>query len=130
VSPRPDRELRCPYCRDALLAPRPGPIAFCAGCGTGAHEACVHEHGGCPSLGCAGGPAPEAPVAGGPTAVPWDELCRDAGPWLQLGAVLAERDAWAGPAGGPDWELVTDDPELEGSGSRALLRPRSDPAPE
>ncbi len=39
---------RCPLCREELG----GPTRVCGGCGTEHHEDCLHELGGCSTLGC------------------------------------------------------------------------------
>jgi hypothetical protein len=58
---REETELRCPYCRDALLLQKPH--VECETCGTRYHEDCHAERGGCSVFGCASAPQPEERVS-------------------------------------------------------------------
>lgn len=118
LHPRDDQP-RCPYCRASLLGE---PVVPCSDCGTLFHVECLVEHGGCAIFGCSGlgcdGQVSGMPLRVVPTVVPWDELVREASPWLELGAALHLQDAWGAPS------LVLGGPEEEeppsGFGSRLL----------
>ena len=85
--------LRCPFCHDVLGAVAAAP---CERCGASTHLACLIEHGACPILGCApvedAGVQAPLPQRGEP--VDWEDLVRDAAPWLEVGASLAEQGVW------------------------------------
>lgn len=61
VSQREAPDLRCPYCRDALLLEKPH--VECPTCGTRYHDDCHRERGGCSVFGCASAPRAEERVS-------------------------------------------------------------------
>lgn len=58
---RQEPDLRCPYCRDALLLEKPH--VECPTCGTRYHDDCHRERGGCSVFGCASAPRAEERVS-------------------------------------------------------------------
>lgn len=54
--------LRCPLCLERFVArTAEGPLVRCSGCQTITHQACRHELGPCPVLGCSSSARPAAP---------------------------------------------------------------------